>query len=159
LSELDVRRLRRGELAAGTGGVLLFVFMFVPDWYALNSTFSQTAGNLRWHYLALLTILLAIALAYFQAAERAPAIPVTLAAIVTVLGIVTVLALIYRILAGPPNGGSYLSTEVGPYLGLAAAIAIAYGGWASLREEAGADLEEVGIETIGVGMRSHPPGS
>jgi hypothetical protein len=161
LNEPDLRRLRRGELVAGASGVLLFLFLFVPDWYALNGTLSQTASDLgartSWNgwwglgglrYLALLTILVALALVYFQAAERAPAIPVTLAVILTFLGIITVLALIYRILAGPPNNGSFLHQLAGPWLALLAAIGIAYGGFASLREEAGRDPAEIEIETV-----------
>lgn len=165
-------RLRRGELVAGAGGVLLFVFMFVPSWYALNGTFSQTAADLGtrtswngwwglggWRYLVLVTILAVLALAYFQAAERAPAIPVTLGVIVTVLGALSVVAVIYRILAGPPNSGSVLHQQIGPYLGLLAALAIAYGGYASLREEGGTDPAALEIETVRVGMSSRAPGS
>jgi hypothetical protein len=172
LSGIDFTRLRRGEIVAGAGGVLLFVFMFVPSWYSLNSTYSGTyaalshmtswngwwgLGGLR--YLVLVTILAAVALAYFQAAERAPAIPVALAVIVTVLGGLTVLGSIYRLLAGPPSGGSYLNTQAGPWLGLLASLVIAYGGYASLREEGGADPAALDIETVRLGMSSRPPGS
>ncbi len=155
----------------------MLVFMFVPAWYALNGALGQTAANLgastTWNgwwglsgfrYLALLTIVVALALAYFQAAERAPAIPVTLAVILTVLGGLNVLAIVYRILAGPPSGGSLLHQQAGSYLGLVAAIGIVYGGFASMREEAGADPAALEIETVRLagqptGVRSPHAGS
>jgi hypothetical protein len=161
LSGVQIGRLRRGELVAGAAGVLLLVFMFVPAWYALNGTLSQTAGDLgaqtSWNgwwglgnlrYLMLITVLAALALAYFQAAQRAPAIPVTLAVAVTVLGGVAVIAMVVRLLAGPPTGGSLLRTQAGAYLGLVATIGIAYGGFASLREEGGTDPEALEIDTV-----------
>jgi hypothetical protein len=161
LTTVDFGRLRRGELIAGAGGTLLLVFLFVPPWYALNGELSQTASNLGahtswngwwglggWRYLVLLTIIASLALVYFQAAERAPAIPVTAGVIMTVLGVLSVLALLYRLLAGPPSDGAFLHQQVGPYLGLLAALAIVYGGYASLRAESGSDPAAVEIETV-----------
>jgi hypothetical protein len=161
LSDFDFTRLRRGEIVAGAGGALLLLFLFVPNWYALNGTFSQTAavlgartswngwwglGGLR--YLGLVTIVVALSLVYFQAAQRAPAVPVSLAVIATVLGGASVVAVIYRILAGPPSSGRFLHQQAGPYLGLLAAIGVAYGGYASMREEAGASPAALEIETV-----------
>jgi hypothetical protein len=45
----------------------------------------------------------------------------------------------------PGNG---LDQRVGVYLGLVAAIGIAYGGFRSLREESGADPTALEIETV-----------
>jgi hypothetical protein len=97
----------------------------------------------RW--LLLVTALVALALAYFQAAERAPAIPVTLSVITTVLGGLSALTLIARVIHTP---GNHLDRRAGVYLGLAAAIGIAYGGFRSLREETGADPARLEIETV-----------
>jgi hypothetical protein len=158
---IDPRRLRRGEIVAGAGGALLLVFLFTPAWYALNGTLRQTAGELgagsSWNgwwglaglrWLVLATILVALALAWFQAAQPAPAIPVTVAVLVTVLGGLSAVAVVYRILAGPPSGGSLLHQRAGPYLALVAAIATAYGGYASMREESGTDPAVLEIETV-----------
>jgi hypothetical protein len=156
---LNVDRLRRGELVAGASGLLLLVFMFALTWYAVAGVLRPTLAALgrptsyngwdglthvRWLLLA--TALVALALAYFQAAQRAPAIPVSLAVIVTVLGGLSVLTLIYKVLINTP--GSELDQRAGAYLGLAAAIGIAYGGFASLREEGGPDPAGLGIETL-----------
>lgn len=164
---MSFERLRRGELIAGASALALLVFLFVPEWYALKGTFAPTAAILgartSWNgwwglsgarYLALVTILAAFALAYYQAARRAPAIPVTLSVIVTVLGIATLVAVIYRLLAGPPSNGGLLDQQAGIWLGLLAAIGIVYGGFASMREESGADPSALDIETVTLGSRT-----
>jgi hypothetical protein len=154
-----VNRLRSGELIAGASGAALVVFLFGLHWYGVSGTFASTLARglhartswtgwqgltyVRW--LLLVTALVALALAYFQAVERAPAIPVTLAVITTVLGGLSALALIARVIDTP---GNHLDRRAGVYLGLAAAIGIAYGGFRSLREEGGADPEALEIETV-----------
>jgi hypothetical protein len=158
---LSVERLRSGELIAGASATALLIFLFAPEWYSLKGTLAPTATILgarsSWNgwwglagarYLVLVTIAVALALVYFQAAQRAPALPVALSVIVLVLGGACVIALVYRVLAGPPSGGSLLDTQVGPYLGLVAAAGIAYGGFRSLREESGADPAALEIETV-----------
>jgi threonine/homoserine/homoserine lactone efflux protein len=76
------------------------------------------------------TLALAFALVVAQAARRSPAIPVTLSMFVAVLGLISVLALIYRVLINPPA-----HEQAGAFLGLLSAVALAYGGYLSLREE------------------------
>jgi fucose 4-O-acetylase-like acetyltransferase len=153
-------KLRRGELIAGSSGAALLVFMFAVNWYAVSGSLRQTLAvglhqttsytgwtgltHVRW--LLLITALVALALAYYQAVSRAPAIPVTLAVIVTVLGGLSTLVLIYRVLISTP--ASILDQRAGAYLGLAAAAAIAYGGFASMRAESGADPATLEIETV-----------
>jgi hypothetical protein len=156
---LNVGRLRRGELVAGASGLLLLIFVFALTWYSVTGPLRPTLAvlgratsyngwdgltHVRW--LLLVTALVALALAYFQASQRAPAIPVSLAVTVTVLGGLSVLTLIYKVLINTP--GSELDQRAGAYLGLAAAIGIAYGGFDSLREESGPDPAELEIETV-----------
>jgi hypothetical protein len=129
--DLDPGRLRRGELLAGTGAVLLLVFLLAGKWYGHGSgarTGWEALTSLRW--LLLVTIAAALALVAAQVARRSPAIPVTLSMIVTVLGLITVLALIYRVLINAPA-----HEQAGAFLGLLFAIGLAYGGYLSLREE------------------------
>jgi hypothetical protein len=162
---LSLGRLRRGELIAGLSGASLVVFLFALHWYDVNGTFGRTLAlglhartswtgwqaltYVRW--LLLVTALVALALAYFQAAERAPAIPVALAVIVTVLGGLSTLALVARVIDTP---GNHLDRQAGVYLGLAAAMGIAYGGFRSLREESGADPAALDIETVSLPGRT-----
>jgi len=159
LNELDPRRLRLGEIVAGASATLLLVFMFALPWYGLTSNLSETASHegaptswngwngllsLRW--LLLVTIVAALALTYFQAARKGPGIPIVLSLIVTLLGGLITLALIYRVLINTP--APTLDQRAGAYLGLVAAIGIAYGGYKSMREESGTDPEALDIETV-----------
>jgi len=144
----DLSRLRRAEWIVGASTVALLVFVFALPWYgALNGWRGLT--HVRW--LVLVTILAALALVYFQAARRAPAIPVTLSTILTVLGGLTVLALIYRVLIDPPAG----TEKAGAYLGLVTALALAYGGYKSMRTEgiAAGDGPDA-IETVALGSEN-----
>src|SRR5581483_3695148 len=161
---LKAERLRRGEVIAGASGAALVVCLFALHWYDVSGTFEPTLAlglhartswtgwqaltYVRW--LLLVTALVALALAYFQAAERAPAIPVTLSVIATVLGGLSTLALIARVIDTP---GNHLDRRVGVYPGLAAALGIAYGGLGSLRERAGSDPAALEIETVA--LRGH----
>jgi hypothetical protein len=146
--DVELSRLRRGEVVAGLGGLVLLFSLFVTTWYGTTGPISPTAALLGastsyngWHaltdlrWLILITGALAIALAYFQATRRAPAIPVTLSVIVSVLALLTVLFLIYRVLINVPGPDSVIDRKAGAYLGLISSLAILYGGFASLRQE------------------------
>ena len=124
---VDPSRLRRGELLAGAGAVLLLVFMLAGKWAGSRSGW-QALPSLRW--LLAVTIAAALGLVLVQATRRAPAIPVTMSLLVAVLGIISVLALIYRVLINPPA-----HQQTAAYLGLLSAIGLAYGGYLSMREE------------------------
>jgi hypothetical protein len=161
---IALARLRAGEVIAGVGGVLLLVFMFALDWYGLGAKLAQghagLPGATAWdgwqelpvvRWLLLVTALSAILLAYFQATRAAPALPVALSVIVTVLGVLSTIALIVRVLIAVPAlpATGSLDRLTGAYLGLAAAFAIACGGFASMRQEGGSDPATLGeIETL-----------
>ena len=55
---------------------------------------------------------------------------------------------------GPPSAGALLDQQVGAWLGLLAGIGIAYGGFASMREEGGTDPSALAIETVRLGGRT-----
>lgn len=146
--EFDLSRLRHGEIVAGVSGALLLVSLFALAWFGTTGPISPTAALLGattssngWHslsdlrWLMLVTGLAALALVYFQATHRPPAIPVCLSVIVTVLGLITVLCLIYRVLINVPGPDSLIDRRAGSYIGLACAIGILYGGYASMRQE------------------------
>lgn len=127
----DPGRLRRGELLAAAGAVLLLVFTLAGEWYG-HGAYARTGWEaltiLRW--LLLVTILTVLVLIITQLTRRAPAVPVTMSLIVTVLGLITVLALIYRVLISPAA-----HEQTAAYLALLSALALAYGGYLSLRQE------------------------
>jgi hypothetical protein len=127
----DPARLRRGELLAGAGAVLLLVFMLVGRWAGSGARARsgwQALVDLRW--LLALTIAVAFGLVLAQTMRRAPAVPVTLSLILTVLGPISFLALLYRVVISPPA-----HEQVGAFLGLISTLGLAYGGFLSLREE------------------------
>jgi hypothetical protein len=168
--EFDASRLRRGELIAGASAVLLFAFMFLP-WYGLKVATARRSVALPGSYDAwnafsvidwflLLTIIVAVALPCFQATRRAPAIPVSLSVIGTVLGIVAVILILFRIIDRPdlvsiPPALSALAAhldralKIGAFLGLLAALGIAAGCYLSLRQEGIAEKDgPQDIETV-----------
>jgi hypothetical protein len=144
--QFDPSRLRRGELIAGGGAVVLVLALFVLPFYGVTSTFAPTlasesqptsfdgwnsVADIRW--LILVASLVAFALVWFQATRRAPAVPVTASVFVTVLGLLTALALVWRVLIDPPGG--VLEVRYGGYVALVAALVTFYGGFRSMREE------------------------
>lgn len=137
--DLKLSRLRSGEWIAGTGALVLLVTMLLPWYgYAGESGAAQITGwdefiHLRW--LILVTIIAGLALAVLQAACRAPAIPVSLSVIVTVLGALTSLWLIYRVLISVPGSDGLLVQKPAAYVGLASAFALTIGAFRSLRAE------------------------
>ncbi len=158
-------RLRRAELIVGAGAVVLLVDLFGLSWYGLSGTLAPTAARLgsstavngwnglthiRW--LVLLTLLVALALVYFQAAERAPAIPVSLGVVLSVLAVLTELALIYRVLLNVPGADGLIVRKAGAWIGLAAGLVLFYGAYASLRTEELRPEDGPGeIETVSLG--------
>lgn len=135
-------RLRRGELIAGSSAVVLIVLIFAAPWYGTVDGWNGLT-HLRW--LELLAVVLALLLVVAQAASRAPALPVSLSVIVTVVADLAFLALVYRVLINPPGH----STKVWAYLGLVSALALAWGGYLSMRQEGVSDRDAVHeIKTI-----------
>jgi hypothetical protein len=127
---LRLDRLRRGELLAGAGALALAVLMATVHWYGGRppKTGWDALTSLRW--LAVVTVAAALALVLLQATRRAPAVPVTMSVIVTVLGLPTALWLIYRVVISPAD-----HQLVGAWLGLAGACLIVVGGVQSMRQE------------------------
>jgi hypothetical protein len=150
----DARRLRRGELIAGGGALVLALVLFALPVYGVTATFAPTLASEGqatsfdgWHSLAhlrwlvLLATLVALALVFVQATRRAPAVPSTVALIVIVVALLTTLALIWRVLIDPP--GAPLDERYGAYVALIASLAMLYGGYRSLRQEGLAESDAV----------------
>lgn len=146
--DFDPSRLRSGEYVVGVSGVVLAVALFALPWYGLKPRFAPTAAALgvsttvtgwngltqvRW--LVLVTVLVAFALLFLQVTRRAPAIPVSLSVIVTVLGILTALALVYRVLLNRPGSDAVVGLKAGSVVGLVSALGLTYGGYLSIRRE------------------------
>jgi hypothetical protein len=148
--ELEPSRLRRGEVIAGVSGLVLLASLLLLPWYGTSSpglSISATGWSslsvLRW--LILLDALTAIGLAFSQAARRAPAVPVTLSVVSTVLGLPTAIALIYRVLINLPGPENLIDQRYGAIVGLIASIALLYGAFRSLRHEGIAPRDAVAV--------------
>ncbi len=136
------QRLRAGELIVGASAVALLVFMIGLKWFgaparsaAHRAAYSvngwQGLTHVRW--LMLLTIALSLGLVVAQVVRRAPALPVAMSVIVTVLGTINALVLIYRALIDVPGTGA--GEKAGAFLGLVSSLGIAAGAYMSLRRE------------------------
>jgi hypothetical protein len=148
--ELEPSRLRRGEAIAGVSGLVLLASLLLLPWYGTSSpgpSISATGWNslsiLRW--LILLDALTAIGLAFFQAARRAPALPVTFSVVSMVLGLPTAIALIYRVLINLPGPDNLIDQRYGAIVGLIALLALLYGAFRSLRQEGIAPRDAVAV--------------
>jgi hypothetical protein len=162
----DASRLRRGEIVAAVGAVLLFVFMFFFKWYGVGGAlgdFAQAAGVdasvngwdshtvLRW--LMLLTIVAALALAFLTATQRTVALPVTMAVIVSALAALLTVLLAYRVILNEPGPNSLVDVKIGAWLGLLASATILYGGYLSMRDE-GTSLDDVRAQASAAGQQA-----
>lgn len=126
-------RLRGGEWLVGICAVALLVLMFVACWYRARFAIPAATGwhgliHVRW--LVLVTAVLGLLLVGFQAGSRAPAVPVSLSVILTVVGLLDVLWLGYRVLISVPPGETAWA-----YVGFACAVGILVGAIVSLRTE------------------------
>jgi hypothetical protein len=137
-------------------GLLLLVLMFVLKWYgprAIVKGHFATGSVNGWHglphlrWLMLVTIAAALFLLLVQATRPAPAVPLTMSVIVTLLGVAAFVWLGYRVLISvPPH------QKVAPYLGLVCVLGIVFGGYLSMRDEGiGARDEPADIPTVRLG--------
>jgi len=137
-------RLRFGETIAAIAAVILLVDLLAASWYSVSAAGASGGSATGWEaltvlrWLILVTAAVALALAWFQATRRAPALPSSLSVIATVLGTITTLTLIWRVLIslpGPDGPALSISADLGAYVGLVGALLLAAGALWSLREE------------------------
>jgi hypothetical protein len=148
---MDLTRLTQGEKIAGVSGIALILFMFIFKWFGLKAGvggFSFEGSQNAWHaygwfivFVLLVTGFAAIGLAAVKASDGEVGLPVAASAIVAGLGIISVLIIIISLISPPDLGADLSGTgidhtrKIGVWLGLIAAIGIAYGGWRAMQEE------------------------
>jgi hypothetical protein len=149
---MNFGKLRRGELIAAVGGLLLLITLFLVDWYSagasvtlpLGTTVSVSGDFGAWDgegflgFIANLVILAAalsaVGLAILTATSRTIALPVAASALTTALGIAAVVMVLMRMVFQPgPN--ELIDLKFGILLALIAALIVTYGGWESMKEE------------------------
>jgi hypothetical protein len=149
---VDVNRLRTGEKIAGAAAVLLFIDLFL-SWYSidLGGAFSAAARSAGvdtsasgWQafsltdLLLMLTILVALAMVVVRGTGRAVSLPVSLPLVVAGLGGLMTLLVLYRIL-NQPGPNEFIEVKLPAFLGFLCVLAIAAGGWRSMRDESWED--------------------
>jgi hypothetical protein len=155
---MDVSKLRRGELIAAVGGIVLLIALFFLDWYAVGVDVSTPFGDIEasgaeigaWDgqgftgtiadLVILAAAIAAVGLAVVTATSRTVALPVAASALTAGLGIAAVVMVLLRMLFQPgPN--EFVELRFGIWVALASSAVIAYGGWDSMRAE-GTSFEE-----------------
>ncbi len=126
---MDLRRLGAGEWLTGVSGVALLVSLFLP-WY--------DPGASAWESLAAIDVLLALVaasgvlLAIVTAAQRVPAVPIALSALVTLVGVFGVVLVLFRLLDLPDGA---VGRDWAIWLGLTGAVGIVAGAVIAMRDE------------------------
>jgi hypothetical protein len=182
---MDINRLSLGDKIAGGAAIALLLIMFIFKWFGVEAE-QNIAGidsSITWNawqafsfidIILFITILAALGMAYVHASRTDIDLPVSLSVVVTALGILSTLLILFRIIS-PPDfeiGGFDLTgeglnntREIGAFLGLIAAAALAYGGWRAMEEE-GTSFGEAGDQLrdrndgpgAGPGAGGPPPG-
>jgi len=141
-------RTRTGELISFAGALALLVLMFAFEWFglavatpaplqhaAVSSAEDAWRGLRDMRWLMLLTVFASIGSVVLHAAQRSRATKTDTSIPVTALGTLTAVLLGYRVLIDLPSANRVVDQKLGAYLGLLAGVAIAYGGYESIREQ------------------------
>ena len=146
---MDLDKLRRGELIAAIGGIVLLFALLFLNWYSVSietplAGFSIGGDLGAWDSqgflgtLANLVILAAgisaVGLAVLTAMSRTVALPVAASALTAGLGIAAVALVLGRMLFQPLSN-DIVDLEFGIFIAFAGALAVAAGGWQSMQEE------------------------
>jgi hypothetical protein len=158
---MDFTRLTQGEKIAGVSGVALILIMFIFKWFGLEVSgstggfeFSAGGSENAWgsygfiDIVLFITVAAAIGLALMSASQTEVGLPVAASAIVAGLGVLSVVLIVISIISPPDFGADLDGTgvdqtrKIGVWLGLIAAIGVAYGGWRAMQEEEASFSEE-----------------
>jgi len=169
---MDLDRMSTGEKIADAAAVLLFIFMFF-EWFSVDISggeglFSVSGGFNAWEsfdlidIVLLITVVAAAAVAVIRLTDALFEPPVSLNAVVAILGAISVLLILYRIIDPPGYGGAAdvpgvdIGPSIGAFLGLIAAAGIAYGGYRAMQEE-GTTFGDLGDQFSSRGGPGAPP--
>jgi hypothetical protein len=167
---VDMGRLHRSDRIIGISAIAFFVFLFFFKWFGVSSSASVGGGisysdsangwhtftNSRWIWIV--TIIVALAAVAISAGAFKIDSPVQTGMLVAGLGAVSAALIIYRIFDHPSAGtsgtiaGVHYSASVGIklgiWLGLIAALGVAYGGYLAMQSE-GTSLTDVRQQASG----------
>ena len=144
-----IRRLtpRGGELISAVSALVLLVLTFALKWFGIVVTPSPHASrsatpsaqngwnalpSVRW--VMILTIVVALGSVALHATQHTHGQKTDTSVAIMVLGSLTAGLLVYRVLIELPSPSLIVDQKLGAYLGLLAAVGIAFGGFESVRE-------------------------
>jgi hypothetical protein len=178
---MDFTRLSQGEKIAGVSGIALLLIMFIFKWFGLEvsgvgvggvEVVAEGSENAWGSYgfidiVLFITVVAAVGLALISASDSDVGLPVAASAVVAGLGILSVVLIIISIINPPDFGAGDISgidetRKIGVWLGLLAAIGVAYGGWGAMQEEGtsfGGEADRLSAEPEGPSAGSPPPPS
>ena len=145
---MTARSLNRGELISGVSALALLVLTVAVPWYGVDGipggpgsrtgrTGTQTGweglADLRW--LIVLTVLVAGATLAVHLAGPARQTVAALRLGLLVLSWTTLVAVIIRVLIDLPSSDQVVDQKLGALFGLAAALGLAFGASAAVREQ------------------------
>ena len=153
---MDLHKLDAGEIVAGVAGIALIASMALLDWFGVDvppgtepiAGFDAFRAFDVVDIVLLLLALAAIALPVTSLFATRTDVPISLSALLTLAAILATLVLGYRMIDTPDlsgdrfaldrppfNIGFETTVEAGAFVGLAATIAIAVGGWLTMRDD------------------------
>lgn len=142
---MDTSKLSLGEQIAAVSGLVLLISLFLP-WYGIDVNLGGIAAGSTsfsaWEafdFVDILLFLVSLAAIGVPVAKATGSLPAETpgALIVLVAGGLAVLLVLWRIIDMPTpdlGGGIDFSRKFGVFLGLIAAIGVAYGGWRANEE-------------------------
>jgi hypothetical protein len=143
----DTDRLRGPEWVIGAASVVLLVATFVLTWYGPRGQLQPVASALGaisfngWQsntiagVLLLLSSLLGLGVFFSQASCRAPALPVTLTAMLNPLAGLTLLIVVIQMVFNRPGPSGFVSIRAGAVVGLVGCVVLVAAAYQSLRTD------------------------
>jgi len=171
---MDLSKLRRGELIAAVGGIVLLITLFFFDWYAVDvnirTPFGDVGGGAEFgawdgqgftgtiaDLVILAAAIAALGLAFVTATSRTVALPVAASALTAGLGIGAVVMVLLRMVF-QPGQNEFIELRFGIWLALISSAVIAYGGWEAMKEE-GTSFEDARDQLRDRAPSGQPPGT
>ncbi|MGH2875061.1 MAG: hypothetical protein ACRDLV_02295 [Solirubrobacteraceae bacterium] len=145
---LTLLRGRAGEVGAAIAAVALLAVMVLTSWYGVagvpDPSYARPAvstvesgwdglSDVRWVIVA--TAVAAVGSLLLHATQREHGVETDTGRVVAALGSLSAALLAYRVLVSLPGGGKVLDQKLGALIGLALALAIAWGGWETIGEQ------------------------
>lgn len=143
---MDPRRLSTGEWVAAAAAVLMLVALFLP-WYSVGGKHvtawqSMTVDDVLLALIAVGTLVADVA----TASRRRAAVPVAFATLATLGGLVALILTVVRV--ADPAPSAHAALAIGAWIGLVAALGLAGGASAGMRDEGPARRSESAVRSV-----------